>query len=91
MVTRVTLFVEACRLSKALAVRGLALSIGFLHSDKKGRNSLVLDAIETLRSLGCMYSLDFIKRGICDIRSRLRLYQVFYQRITPQWHMSRKR
>jgi CRISPR associated protein Cas1 len=29
--------------------RGLALPIGFLHSDKKGRNSLVWDAIEPLR------------------------------------------
>jgi CRISPR-associated protein Cas1 len=32
--------VEAGRLAKALAARGLALSIGFLHADKKGRNSL---------------------------------------------------
>lgn len=29
--------------------RGLALPIGFLYSDKKGRNSLVWDAIEPLR------------------------------------------
>jgi CRISPR-associated protein Cas1 len=36
-------------LAKALAARGLALSIGFLHADKKGRNSLVWDAIEPLR------------------------------------------
>ena len=41
--------VEAGRLAKALAVQGLCLSIGFLHSDKKGRNSLVWDAIEPLR------------------------------------------
>jgi CRISP-associated protein Cas1 len=41
--------VEAGRLAKALAARGLALPIGFLHSDKKGRNSLVWDAIEPLR------------------------------------------
>ena len=41
--------VEAGRLAKALAVPGLCLSIGFLHSDKKGRNSLVWDAIEPLR------------------------------------------
>src|ERR1700733_2533885 len=41
--------VEASRLAKALAARGLCLSIGFLHSDKKGRNSLVWDAIEPLR------------------------------------------
>ena len=41
--------VEAGKLAKALAARGLALSIGFLHSDKKGRNSLVWDAIEPLR------------------------------------------
>jgi CRISP-associated protein Cas1 len=41
--------VEAGRLAKALAAQGLWLSIGFLHSDKKGRNSLVWDAIEPLR------------------------------------------
>jgi CRISPR-associated protein Cas1 len=41
--------VEAGRLAKALAARGLALPIGFLHADKKGRNSLVWDAIEPLR------------------------------------------
>jgi CRISPR-associated protein Cas1 len=41
--------VEAGRLAKALAANGLCLSIGFLHSDKKGRNSLVWDAIESLR------------------------------------------
>jgi CRISPR-associated protein Cas1 len=35
--------VEAGRLAKALA------AIGYLHSDKKGRNSLVWDAIEPLR------------------------------------------
>src|SRR5208282_1216112 len=33
--------VEAGRLAKALAAQGLCLSIGYLHSDKKGRNSLV--------------------------------------------------
>jgi CRISPR-associated endonuclease Cas1 len=42
--------VEAGRLAKALAAQGLALPIGYLHSDKKGRNSLVWDAIEPLRS-----------------------------------------
>jgi CRISPR-associated protein Cas1 len=41
--------VEAGRLAKALAARGLALQIGYLHSDKTGRNSLVWDAIEPLR------------------------------------------
>src|ERR1700722_698705 len=41
--------VEAGRLAKALAGKGLALPIGYLHSDKKGRNSLVWDAIEPLR------------------------------------------
>ena len=41
--------VEAGRLAKALAGHGLALPIGYLHSDKKGRNSLVWDAIEPLR------------------------------------------
>jgi CRISPR-associated protein Cas1 len=41
--------VEAGRLAKALAARGLVLPIGYLHSDKKGRNSLVWDAVEPLR------------------------------------------
>jgi hypothetical protein len=41
--------VEAGRLAKAPAAQGLALPIGYLHSDKKGRNSLVWDAIEPLR------------------------------------------
>ena len=41
--------VEAGRLAKALASQGLCLSIGYLHGDKKGRNSLVWDAIEPLR------------------------------------------
>jgi CRISPR-associated endonuclease Cas1 len=41
--------VEAGRLAKALAAQGLALPIGYLHSDKKGRNSLVWDTIEPLR------------------------------------------
>jgi hypothetical protein len=41
--------VEAGRLAKALAAQGLCLAIGFLHSDEKGRNSLVWDAIEPLR------------------------------------------
>jgi CRISPR-associated endonuclease Cas1 len=41
--------VEAGRLAKVLAANGLCLSIGYLHSDKKGRNSLVWDAIELLR------------------------------------------
>jgi CRISP-associated protein Cas1 len=43
--------VEAGRLARALAARGLALQIGFLHSDKTGRNSLVWDAIEPLRPI----------------------------------------
>ena len=33
--------VEAGRLARALAGEGMALQIGFLHSDKHGRNSLV--------------------------------------------------
>jgi hypothetical protein len=41
--------VEAGRLARALTAIGLALPIGFLHSDKKGRNSLVWDAIEPVR------------------------------------------
>jgi CRISPR-associated protein Cas1 len=43
--------VEAGRLAKALAARGLALQIGYLHSDKTGRNSLVWDTIEPLRPI----------------------------------------
>ena len=43
--------VEAGRLARALAANGLCLSLGYLHSDKKGRNSLVWDAIEPLRPL----------------------------------------
>ncbi len=43
--------VEAGRLARALTAAGFALSIGFLHSDKHGRNSLVWDAIEPLRPL----------------------------------------
>jgi hypothetical protein len=43
--------VEAGRLARALTAVGFALPIGFLHSDKHGRNSLVWDAIEPLRPL----------------------------------------
>jgi CRISP-associated protein Cas1 len=43
--------VEAGRLARALTAAGFALPIGFLHSDKHGRNSLVWDAIEPLRPL----------------------------------------
>ena len=42
--------VEAGRLARALAGEGMTLQIGFLHSDKHGRNSLVWDAIEPLRA-----------------------------------------
>jgi CRISPR/Cas system-associated endonuclease Cas1 len=42
--------VEAGRLARALTGMGLALQVGFLHSDKHGRNSLVWDAIEPLRA-----------------------------------------
>jgi hypothetical protein len=42
--------IEAGRLARALASLGLALQIGFLHSDKHGRNSLVWDCIEPLRA-----------------------------------------
>jgi hypothetical protein len=41
--------IEAGRLARALTAAGFALPIGFLHSDKHGRNSLVWDAIEPLR------------------------------------------
>ena len=40
---------EAGRIAKGLSARGLALCLGFLHADKRGRNSLVWDAIEPLR------------------------------------------
>jgi CRISPR/Cas system-associated endonuclease Cas1 len=42
--------VEAGRLARALTGLGLVLQIGFLHSDKHGRNSLVWDCIEPLRA-----------------------------------------
>ena len=41
--------VEAGRLARALTARGLILPLGFLHKPKRGRNSLVWDAIEPLR------------------------------------------
>jgi CRISPR-associated endonuclease Cas1 len=41
--------VEAGRLARALTARGLILPLGFLHKAKRGRNSLVWDAIEPLR------------------------------------------
>ena len=41
--------VEAGRLARALSALGMSLPIGFLHADRKGRNSLVWDAIEPLR------------------------------------------
>ena len=41
--------IEAGRLARALSARGLHLAIGFLHKPKRGRNSLVWDAIEPLR------------------------------------------
>ena len=43
--------VEAGRLARALAARGLALQVAFLHKPKRGRNSLVWDAIEPLRPI----------------------------------------
>jgi CRISP-associated protein Cas1 len=54
--------VEAGRLAKALAARGLALLIGFLHADKKGRNSLVWDAVEPLRPAIDKRVFDYIGR-----------------------------
>jgi CRISP-associated protein Cas1 len=45
-----SIVVEAGRLARALAGEGMALQIGFLHSDKHGRNSLVWDCIEPLRA-----------------------------------------
>ena len=49
--------VEAGRLARALTAAGFALPIGFLHSDKHGRNSLVWDAIEPLRRM-CRWVID---------------------------------
>lgn len=43
--------VEAGRLARALTARGLILPLGFLHKPKRGRNSLVWDAIEPLRPI----------------------------------------
>ena len=40
--------VEAGRLARALTARGLILPLGFLHKPKRGRNSLVWDAIEPI-------------------------------------------
>ena len=42
--------VEAGRLARALTAKGMALQVGFLHSDKHGRNSLVWDCVEPLRA-----------------------------------------
>jgi CRISPR/Cas system-associated endonuclease Cas1 len=52
--------VEAGRLARALAGQGMALQIGFLHSDKHGRNSLVWDCIEPLRATINTRVFDFI-------------------------------
>ncbi len=40
---------EAGRLARAVTARGMVLQIGYLHTDKKGRNSLVWDCIEPIR------------------------------------------
>ena len=72
--------VEAGRLAKALAAQGLALPIGYLHSDKKGRNSLVWDAIEPLRPCNRRQGLR-IRRG-ARIRAA-RLSAVRLQRASP--------
>ena len=48
------------RLARALTAAGFALTIGFLHSDKHGRNSLVWDAIEALRPLSDARVFKFI-------------------------------
>ena len=42
--------VEAGRLARILTAKGMALQVGFLHSDKHGRNSLVWDCVEPLRA-----------------------------------------
>ena len=42
--------VEAGRLARALTAKGMTLQVGFLHSDKHGRNSLVWDCVEPLRA-----------------------------------------
>jgi len=42
--------VEAGRLARALTAHGMILTIGYLHADRHGRNSLVWDCIEPLRA-----------------------------------------
>jgi hypothetical protein len=55
--------VEAGRFAKALAAQGLALPIGYLHSDKKGRNSLVarFSQIDGYRCLSLMRASGVVK------------------------------
>ncbi len=72
--------VEAGRLAKALAAQGLALPIGYLHSDKKGRNSLVWDAIEPLRPCDRRQGVR-VRRG-ARVRAA-RLSAVRLQRASP--------
>ena len=83
--------VEAGRLARALAALGLTLPIGFLHSDRKGRNSLVWDAIEPLRPaidarvfalsrLASFAAPTFRKRGATRIGSTGRLSRRCYER-----------
>ena len=83
--------VEAGRLARALAALGLTLPIGFLHSDRKGRNSLVWDAIEPLRPaidarvfalsrLASFAAPTFRKRGATRIGSTGRLSRRSYER-----------
>jgi CRISPR-associated protein Cas1 len=43
--------ITAGRLGVLLAAAGFATAIGFLHSDRKGRHSLVYDVIEPLRPI----------------------------------------
>jgi CRISPR/Cas system-associated endonuclease Cas1 len=74
--------VEAGRLAKALAARGLALPIGYLHADKKGRNSLVWDAIEPLRP-----AID--ARVFAYVRSREFARSEFPQTGTATFRLSR--
>jgi CRISPR-associated endonuclease Cas1 len=58
----VCLAVTAGRLATYIVACGLTPAIGFLHTDQKGRNSLVWDAIEPLRPLIECRVFDFIRK-----------------------------
>ena len=72
--------VEAGRLAKALAAQGLALPIGYFHSDRKGRNSLVWDTIEPLRPAIDAKVFAFVE---AHEFARLRFPSIGVQRASP--------